>query len=45
MSCKIRFDAYASYELGSMLGHGDLLGTFDISVAELLGCSENSRRQ
>jgi len=45
MSCKIRFDVYASYELGPMLGHGDLLGTFDISVAELLERSENSRRQ
>ncbi|OJA10755.1 hypothetical protein AZE42_04254 [Rhizopogon vesiculosus] len=42
-SCKVRFRVYASFELGSMLGHGDLLRTFETSIAELLDRSENSR--
>jgi len=36
---------YAAFELGPMLGHGELLRGFEISVAELLYRSENSRRQ
>ncbi|KAG1724849.1 CHAT domain-containing protein [Suillus lakei] len=33
---------YASFELGPMLGHGELLRTFEISVGELLDRSEKS---
>jgi hypothetical protein len=43
-SCKVRFSVYASFELGPMLGRGDLLRTFETCVAELLNRSENSRR-
>jgi hypothetical protein len=44
-SCKVRFTVHASFELDAMLGHGDILRGFEISVAELLDRSENSRRQ
>jgi hypothetical protein len=44
-SSKVRISVYASFELGTMLGHGEVLRTFEISVRELLDCSENSRRQ
>jgi hypothetical protein len=43
--CTVRFSVYASFELGSMLGRGDLLRTFETCVAELLDRSENSRCQ
>jgi hypothetical protein len=43
--CKVRFEIYTSFELGPMLGHEDLLRTFEISVTELFDRSENSRRQ
>jgi hypothetical protein len=36
---------YASFELGPMLGHGEVLRTFEISVRELLDRSQNSHRQ
>ncbi|OJA20782.1 hypothetical protein AZE42_07014 [Rhizopogon vesiculosus] len=36
LSNKVRFKVYASFELGSMLGHGNLLRIFEISVTELL---------
>ncbi|OAX37805.1 hypothetical protein K503DRAFT_866605 [Rhizopogon vinicolor AM-OR11-026] len=42
-SCKMTLKVYASFELGSMLGHGDILRKFEICVAELLDRSENSR--
>ncbi|KAG0706513.1 CHAT domain-containing protein [Suillus ampliporus] len=35
-SSKVRVSVYASFELGPMLGHGELLRTFEISVGELL---------
>ncbi|KAG0706216.1 CHAT domain-containing protein [Suillus ampliporus] len=41
-SSKIRVSVYASFELGPMLGHGDFLRTFEISVGELLDRSEKS---
>jgi hypothetical protein len=36
---------YGSFELDPMLGHGDILRTFEISVPELVDRSEHSRRQ
>ncbi|KAG0708377.1 CHAT domain-containing protein [Suillus ampliporus] len=42
-SSKVRFRVYASFELGLMLGHGELLRTCEISVGELLNRSEDSR--
>ncbi|OAX37690.1 hypothetical protein K503DRAFT_801049 [Rhizopogon vinicolor AM-OR11-026] len=42
-SCKVRFRVYASFELGPILGHGNLLRTFETRVAELLDLSETSR--
>jgi len=44
-SSKVRVSVYASFELGPMLCHGEILRTFEISVLELLDRSENSRRQ
>ncbi|KAG1720704.1 CHAT domain-containing protein [Suillus lakei] len=41
-SSKVRVNVYASFELGPMLCHGELLRTFEISVGELLGRSEKS---
>ncbi|KAG1741317.1 CHAT domain-containing protein [Suillus lakei] len=41
-SSKVRVSAYASFELGPMLCHGELLRTFEISVGELLDRSEKS---
>ncbi|KAG2754402.1 hypothetical protein P692DRAFT_201928868 [Suillus brevipes Sb2] len=41
-SSKVRVSVYASFELGPMLCHGELLRTFEISVAELLDRSEKS---
>ncbi|KAG1717587.1 CHAT domain-containing protein [Suillus occidentalis] len=40
-SSKVRVSVYASFELGPMLCHGELLRTFEISVGELLDRSEN----
>ncbi|OJA20351.1 hypothetical protein AZE42_10538 [Rhizopogon vesiculosus] len=42
-SCKVTLSVHASFELGSMLGHGDILRKFEICVADLLDRSENSR--
>ncbi|KAG0691936.1 hypothetical protein DFH29DRAFT_616684 [Suillus ampliporus] len=42
-SSKVRVSVYASFELGPMLGHGECLRTFDVSVGELRDRSENSR--
>jgi hypothetical protein len=42
---KVQVSVYASFELGPMLGHGELLRTFEISVGELLDRSEKSNRQ
>ncbi|KAG2159005.1 CHAT domain-containing protein [Suillus bovinus] len=39
---KVRVSVYASFELGPMLCHGELLRTFEISVGELLDRSEKS---
>ncbi|KAG2740297.1 hypothetical protein P692DRAFT_20753594, partial [Suillus brevipes Sb2] len=39
-SSKVRVSVYASFELGPMLCHGELLRTFDICVGELLDRSE-----
>ncbi|KAG1842148.1 hypothetical protein F4604DRAFT_1984150 [Suillus subluteus] len=39
---KVRVSVYASFELGPMLGHGEVLRTFKISVQELLDRSEKS---
>jgi len=44
-SLKVRVSVYASFELGHMLCHGEILRTFEISVRELLDRSENSHRQ
>ncbi|KAG2116177.1 hypothetical protein DEU56DRAFT_173812 [Suillus clintonianus] len=44
-SSLVRVSLYASFELGLMLGHGEVLRTFEISVGELLDRSEQSRRQ
>jgi hypothetical protein len=41
-SSKVQVSVYASFELGPMLGHGEVLRTFEISVRELLDCSEKS---
>ncbi|KAG2337308.1 hypothetical protein BDR05DRAFT_796228 [Suillus weaverae] len=41
-SSKVQVSVYASFELGPMLCHGDLLRTFEISVGELLDRSEKS---
>ncbi|KAG1803217.1 hypothetical protein EV424DRAFT_1582282 [Suillus variegatus] len=41
-SCKVRVSVYASFELGPMVCHGELLRTFEISVGELLERSEKS---
>ncbi|KIK32046.1 hypothetical protein CY34DRAFT_196312, partial [Suillus luteus UH-Slu-Lm8-n1] len=42
-SSKVRVRVYASFELGPMICHGELLRTFEIYVRELLDRSENSR--
>ncbi|KAG0706232.1 CHAT domain-containing protein [Suillus ampliporus] len=42
-SSKVRISVYASFELGPMLGHGERLRTFEVSVGELLDRSEGSR--
>ncbi|KAG2141387.1 CHAT domain-containing protein [Suillus bovinus] len=39
---RVRVSVYASFELGPMLCHGELLRTFEISVGELLDRSANS---
>jgi hypothetical protein len=44
-SSKVQVSVYASFELGPMLGHGEVLRTFEISVRELLDRSQNSHRQ
>ncbi|KAG1830006.1 CHAT domain-containing protein [Suillus variegatus] len=41
-SFKVRVSVYASFELGPMVCHGELLRTFEISVGELLDRSEKS---
>ncbi|KAG1794296.1 hypothetical protein EV424DRAFT_1548015 [Suillus variegatus] len=41
-SSKVRVSVYASFELGPMVCHGELLRTFEISVGELLDRSEKS---
>ncbi|KAG2746772.1 hypothetical protein P692DRAFT_201621352 [Suillus brevipes Sb2] len=41
-SSKVRVSVYASFEVGPMLCHGELLRTFEISVGELLDRSEKS---
>ncbi|KAG0702340.1 TPR-like protein [Suillus ampliporus] len=42
-SSNIRLSVHASFELGPMLGHGDLLRTFEITVGELLDRSGKSQ--
>ncbi|KAG1794293.1 CHAT domain-containing protein [Suillus variegatus] len=42
-SSKIRVSMYASFELGPMVCHGELLRTFEISIGELLDRSKKSR--
>ncbi|KAG1847373.1 hypothetical protein F4604DRAFT_1935885 [Suillus subluteus] len=44
-SSKVQVSMYASFELGPMLCHGEVICTFEISVRELLDHSENSHRQ
>ncbi|KAG1837845.1 hypothetical protein DFJ58DRAFT_734134 [Suillus subalutaceus] len=39
----VRVSVHASFELGPMLGQGEVLRAFEISVGELLDHSENSR--
>ncbi|KAG1829049.1 hypothetical protein DFJ58DRAFT_737489 [Suillus subalutaceus] len=39
-SSKLRVSVYASFELGPMLCHGEVLGTFDSFIGELLNRSE-----
>ncbi|KAG1726151.1 CHAT domain-containing protein [Suillus lakei] len=41
-SSKVRVSVYASFELGPMLCHGEVLRTLEISVGELLDRSEKS---
>ncbi|KAG2141110.1 CHAT domain-containing protein [Suillus clintonianus] len=41
-SSLVRVSVYASFELSPVLGHGDVLRTFEISVGELLDRSEKS---
>ncbi|KAG0700837.1 CHAT domain-containing protein [Suillus ampliporus] len=41
-SLEVRVSVYASFELGPMLGHGELLRALEISVGELLDRSEKS---
>ncbi|KAG2737138.1 hypothetical protein P692DRAFT_20762476, partial [Suillus brevipes Sb2] len=41
-SSKVRVSVYASFELGPMLCHGELLRAFEISVGELVDRSEKS---
>ncbi|KAG1782278.1 CHAT domain-containing protein [Suillus placidus] len=41
-SSKVQVSVYASFELGPMLCHGELLRTFEISIRELLDRSEKS---
>ncbi|KAG1747723.1 CHAT domain-containing protein [Suillus lakei] len=41
-SSKVRISVYASFEVGHMLSHGELLRTCEISVGELLDRSEKS---
>ncbi|KAG0697483.1 hypothetical protein DFH29DRAFT_1021985 [Suillus ampliporus] len=41
-SSKVQVSAYVSFELDLMLGHGELLRTFEISVGELLDRSGKS---
>ncbi|KIK45613.1 hypothetical protein CY34DRAFT_77649, partial [Suillus luteus UH-Slu-Lm8-n1] len=43
LSSKVRVSVYASFELGPMLCHGEVLRTLEISVGELLDRSEKSR--
>ncbi|KAG1732665.1 uncharacterized protein EDB91DRAFT_666621 [Suillus paluster] len=43
-SSKVRVAVYASFELSPMLGHGERLRRFEVSVGELVERSENSRR-
>ncbi|KIK33641.1 hypothetical protein CY34DRAFT_813494 [Suillus luteus UH-Slu-Lm8-n1] len=38
----VRVSVYASFELSPMLGHGEVLRTFEFSIQELLGRSEHS---
>ncbi|KAG2337303.1 hypothetical protein BDR05DRAFT_1005121 [Suillus weaverae] len=45
LSSIVRVGVYASFELGPMLCHGEVLRTFEISVGELLDRSEMSDRQ
>ncbi|KAG1736983.1 hypothetical protein EDB19DRAFT_1006146 [Suillus lakei] len=45
LSSQVRVNVYASFELGPMLCHGELLRTFEISVGELLDRSEKLNRQ
>ncbi|KAG1842754.1 CHAT domain-containing protein [Suillus subalutaceus] len=40
---KVQVSVYASFELGPVLCHGEVLRTFEISIGELLDCSEKSR--
>ncbi|KAG1772218.1 hypothetical protein EV702DRAFT_1281460 [Suillus placidus] len=42
-SSTVRVSVYASFELGPMLCHGEVLRAFEISVGELLDCSEKSQ--
>jgi hypothetical protein len=44
-SSKVWVSVYASFELDTMLGRGEVLHTFEISVRELLDHSEKSHRQ
>ncbi|KAG2156325.1 hypothetical protein DEU56DRAFT_766531 [Suillus clintonianus] len=41
-SSLVRVSVYASFELGPMLGHGEVLRTFEMSMGELLDRSEKS---
>ncbi|KAG1718134.1 hypothetical protein EDB19DRAFT_1838547, partial [Suillus lakei] len=43
-SSKVRLSVYASFELGPILGNGELLRTFEISIGELLDRSEKLLR-
>ncbi|KAG1879628.1 CHAT domain-containing protein [Suillus tomentosus] len=43
LSSKVQISVYASFELGPMLCHGEVLGTFDGFVGELLDLSKRAQ--
>ncbi|KAG1859841.1 hypothetical protein F4604DRAFT_1930578 [Suillus subluteus] len=45
ITSKVQVSIYASFELGAMLCHGEVLCTFEISIRELLDHNEKLHRQ